>query len=138
MRRIIRRALRLGTAFVLLLAGLVLSIPGVPGPGFVLVLGAFAILLGESRWLRRRYVVYKRRHPGLFHPIEAWRRRRAAGPDRTRRGRGGHRRSRARGSRAWPVPPPPRRPRAGQRRRPRLTAMPSAHKIALSDGTRRL
>ena len=76
MRRILRR-LWIGVLIVLLvMVATVLSIPGVPGPGFVLYVAAFALVLGESRWLRKRYVLWKRHHPKLFKPFELWRRRR--------------------------------------------------------------
>ena len=51
-----------------------LFIPGLPQvPCFVLSL---IMILPESRWLRRRYVLYKRRHPRIFEAIESWRRER--------------------------------------------------------------
>ena len=39
--------------FTLLLLGLIMSIPMVPGPGFLVVLGALAILAAEFVWARR-------------------------------------------------------------------------------------
>lgn len=43
---------RLISGWVLLVAGLILSIPLVPGPGFVLVFGGIALLSTESRRVR--------------------------------------------------------------------------------------
>lgn len=43
---------RLIGGWVLLVAGLVLSIPLVPGPGFLLVFGGIALLSSESRLIR--------------------------------------------------------------------------------------
>ena len=46
------------TGWVLIVSGLILAIPFVPGPGFILLLGGVALLSSESRWLRgllRRY-----------------------------------------------------------------------------------
>jgi UPF0716 family protein affecting phage T7 exclusion len=53
----------------------VLAIPGVPGPGFVVILLGIMVLLPESRWLRKKYAALKRRYPRVFEPLE--RRRRA-------------------------------------------------------------
>ncbi len=50
--------LRLVTGWVLTVGGLILAIPFVPGPGFILLLGGVALLSSESRWFRgllRRY-----------------------------------------------------------------------------------
>lgn len=43
---------RLISGWLLLVAGLILSIPFVPGPGFVLVFGGIALLSSESRAVR--------------------------------------------------------------------------------------
>jgi len=60
---------------VLIVVGLVLSIPGIPGPGLLVALIGVFVLLPESRWLRKKYVSLARRYPKLFHPVEAWRAR---------------------------------------------------------------
>lgn len=44
--------MRLISGWVLLVAGLILSIPLVPGPGFLLVFGGIALLSTESRFVR--------------------------------------------------------------------------------------
>jgi hypothetical protein len=53
----------------------VLSIPGIPGPGLLVVLLGVFVLLPESRWLRKKYVSLARRYPKLFHLVEARRAR---------------------------------------------------------------
>jgi len=67
--------------------GLVLSIPGIPGPGLLVALIGVFVLLPESRWLRKKYVSLARRYPKLFHPVESRRARgrharRAAGREK--------------------------------------------------------
>ena len=71
-------------AIVLVVLGLVLSIPGIPGPGLLIVLLGVFVLLPESRWLRKRYVALTRRYPKVFHFVEA-RRARARQARRARR-----------------------------------------------------
>jgi hypothetical protein len=74
-------------ALALIVVGLVLSVPGVPGPGFLVILIGIFVLLPESRWLRKKYAALKHRYPRIFSPIET---RRA----RAREARHAHRRSR--------------------------------------------
>jgi len=50
--------------------GLVLSIPGIPGPGLLVALIGVFVLLPESRWLRKQYVWLARRYPKLFRLVE--------------------------------------------------------------------
>jgi len=64
----------------------VLSIPGIPGPGLLVVLLGIFVLLPESRWLRKKYVALARRYPKLFHLVEA-RRARSRHARRARRQR---------------------------------------------------
>ena len=56
----------------LILAGLVLSIPGIPGPGFLLVIFGVLVLMPESRWLQKKFVSLRRRYPRAFAKIERW------------------------------------------------------------------
>ena len=44
---------RLIVGLVLMLGGAVLSVPGIPGPGFLLVIGGLALLGREFHWARR-------------------------------------------------------------------------------------
>ena len=76
------RVARVTAAAVLIVIGVLLSIPGIPGPGLLIVLIGLLVLLPESRWLRKKYVHFKRRHPRIFHVVEQYRKRR-----RKRRGR---------------------------------------------------
>ena len=84
---LIKRLLRWVLALTLIVVGLVLSIPGIPGPGLLIVLIGVFVLLPESRWLRKKYTALKRRFPRLFSPIESRRARaRHARRARSRRG----------------------------------------------------
>jgi uncharacterized membrane protein YbaN (DUF454 family) len=59
-----------------------LLIPVVPQIPFFIA--ALIVIMPESRWVRRQYILRRRRHPRFFHAIERWRRarrvRRAAIP----------------------------------------------------------
>lgn len=82
-RGLLRRAARWGAAALLVVLGLVLSIPGVPGPGFLVVALGVLVALPESRWLQRRYVRVRRRFPRAFAAVERrWRPRRTRVPRR--------------------------------------------------------
>jgi uncharacterized protein (TIGR02611 family) len=48
-----RTILRISAGFLLLIVGLVLSIPGVPGPGFVVIIIGLVILSDHFHWARR-------------------------------------------------------------------------------------
>jgi tellurite resistance protein TerC len=48
-----RRWVRILLGFSALGFGLLLAVPGVPGPGLVIILGALAILATEYAWARR-------------------------------------------------------------------------------------
>lgn len=48
-----RRMVKVVFGFILLIAGLIASIPGVPGPGFLIIIGALAILASEFVWARK-------------------------------------------------------------------------------------
>jgi hypothetical protein len=79
-----RRAFRWIGAVVLVAAGLLLSVPGIPGPGFVLLIAGVLVLLPESRWLQRKYVKLRRRYPRVFGPVERRFLRRRRRPRRRR------------------------------------------------------
>ena len=51
---LIKRVLRWVVALSLIVLGLVLSIPGIPGPGLLIMLIGVFVLLPESRWLRKK------------------------------------------------------------------------------------
>lgn len=48
-----KRVLKIGTGFALLIGGLILALPGVPGPGLLTAFGGLAILASEFHWARR-------------------------------------------------------------------------------------
>ena len=56
-----RKILKVGAGFVLLLAGLVLAIPGVPGPGLALILLGLIVLSEHFHWARRSVEWVKRK-----------------------------------------------------------------------------
>jgi UPF0716 family protein affecting phage T7 exclusion len=76
MLTLVKRVARVTASAILILAGLVLAVPGIPGPGLRVILVGLLVILPESRWLRKRYVHFKRRHPRVFHAIEEYRKRR--------------------------------------------------------------
>ena len=47
------RAGRLVVGFVLMFGGAILSVPGIPGPGILLVVAGLALLGREFHWARR-------------------------------------------------------------------------------------
>ncbi|MBI4875913.1 MAG: PGPGW domain-containing protein [Acidobacteria bacterium] len=49
----IRAAVRITLGFVVLLAGLILALPGVPGPGIVVMIVGLVILADHFHWARR-------------------------------------------------------------------------------------
>ncbi len=48
-----RRILKISAGFLLIAAGLLLSIPGVPGPGLLIAIGGLALLADHFHWARR-------------------------------------------------------------------------------------
>ena len=84
---LLKRIARWTAALLLIVIGLVLSVPGIPGPGILVILIGIFLLLPESRWLRKKYAALKRRFPRLFHPIES---RRAKARHARRHARRGH------------------------------------------------
>ena len=72
---LLKRIARWAAALALIAIGLVLSIPGIPGPGILVILIGIFVLLPESRWLRKKYAALKQRYPRVFHPIESRRAR---------------------------------------------------------------
>jgi hypothetical protein len=47
------RLVRTVMGFTIILIGLFLAIPGIPGPGFLVIIGGLAILATEYVWARR-------------------------------------------------------------------------------------
>ena len=83
---LLKRIARWTAALTLIVIGLVLSVPGIPGPGILVILIAIFLLLPESRWLRKKYVALKRRYPRVFSPIESRRKHARHARRRARRG----------------------------------------------------
>jgi uncharacterized protein (TIGR02611 family) len=48
----VRKALRIALGFLVLLAGLVMVIPGVPGPGLAVIIVGLIILSDHFQWAR--------------------------------------------------------------------------------------
>jgi uncharacterized protein (TIGR02611 family) len=48
-----KRILRIASGILLLVAGLILMIPGIPGPGFLLILLGLSILAVDYVWAHR-------------------------------------------------------------------------------------
>jgi hypothetical protein len=86
---LLKRVARWATAIALIAIGLVLSIPGIPGPGILVILIGIFVLLPESRWLRKKYAALKRRYPRIFSPIETRRARARESRHADRRSRRG-------------------------------------------------
>jgi hypothetical protein len=84
---LLKRIARWVAALALIVTGLVLSVPGIPGPGILVILIGIFLLLPESRWLRKKYAALKRRYPRIFSPIES---RRTKARHERRRSRRGH------------------------------------------------
>lgn len=60
-----RKVLRITAGLVLLGVGLILALPGVPGPGIVLVIAGLALLAEHFQWARRLLDWGKRKVEGL-------------------------------------------------------------------------
>lgn len=85
LRRVMRsppmRMLQVGLGAILVVFGPLLLGPTTPGPfGTLAFAGGLVLMLRNSRWARRRYVILKRRHPkfGRYAEIALRRRRRTA------------------------------------------------------------
>ncbi len=82
-RFIARSGKRVGVTivgFVLILAGLVLAFPGIPGPGFLVILAGLAVLATEYEWARR---ALDRARERARRAAQGIRRRRRAAPQDT-------------------------------------------------------
>ncbi|MGC8793187.1 MAG: PGPGW domain-containing protein [Bryobacteraceae bacterium] len=49
----LRRLVRIVVGFLMVVAGLIMALPGVPGPGLLTALGGLVILSEHFRWARR-------------------------------------------------------------------------------------
>jgi len=59
MRRTVRQVTIAAAGSVLILVGVVLSIPFVPGPGFLLIAAGIAVLAREFHWAKRLVIRMK-------------------------------------------------------------------------------
>jgi uncharacterized protein (TIGR02611 family) len=57
----VRKIFRTALGFLVLFAGLIMAIPGVPGPGFAFVLLGLVILSAHYHWARRLLAWAKRK-----------------------------------------------------------------------------
>ena len=64
-----RTILRLTAGFGLLIAGCVLALPGVPGPGIVLILLGLVLLSDHFAWARKALVWTKEKVARLGHRV---------------------------------------------------------------------
>jgi len=76
MLRLVKRVVRWAIALVLIVLGLVLSLPGIPGPGLLIAVVGVFVLMPESRWLRKKYIALEHRYPRLFQRLKVFRLRR--------------------------------------------------------------
>jgi uncharacterized protein (TIGR02611 family) len=58
---VVRKLIRVIFGFLVLIAGLLLAIPGIPGPGIVLILLGLVILSAHFHWARRSIEWVKRK-----------------------------------------------------------------------------
>ena len=65
----IQRVLRITAGFVLLLLGLIMMLPGIPGPGFLLILAGLGILAIDFVWAHRLRTYLKDRMDKLMASI---------------------------------------------------------------------
>jgi hypothetical protein len=82
LRFIARSSKRVGVTiagFVLILGGLALSLPGIPGPGFLVIIAGLAVLGTEYEWARRTLDQARERARRAAQGIR--RRRRGAPPE---------------------------------------------------------
>lgn len=75
-----KRVILIVFGFTILLLGIVLSVPGVPGPGFLVIFGGLAILAVEFIWARKllkrfqdqatrlRDLIFRRKKPDATSP----------------------------------------------------------------------
>jgi len=67
----LRRVLVAVAGFGLLLVGLLLSIPGVPGPGLLIAFVGLVVLAKEFHWARRLIESLRRRFPRVAASMDS-------------------------------------------------------------------
>lgn len=71
MKVALKRVLVSLAGFGLVIVGLLLSIPGVPGPGLLIVLAGLFLLAKEFHWARRLIASLRRRFPRLAASLDS-------------------------------------------------------------------
>jgi uncharacterized protein (TIGR02611 family) len=76
----IRKILRISLGFLLLAVGLIMAIPGVPGPGIVVIILGLVILSNHFEWARRllHWTKQKADSVGWLRQLLDWAKRKAA------------------------------------------------------------
>lgn len=71
MKAVLRRAVVSVAGFSLIILGLVLSIPGVPGPGLLIAFVGLVVLAKEFHWARRLIESLRRRFPRVAASLDS-------------------------------------------------------------------
>ena len=82
MKVVLKRAIVSVAGFGLIIFGLVLSIPGIPGPGLLVVFLGLLVLASEFHWARRLIESLRRRFPRVAASLDSasqWLHRRFGG-----------------------------------------------------------
>lgn len=69
----VRKLIRVIVGFLVLITGLILAIPGVPGPGIALILLGLVILSAHFHWARRSVEWVKRKAAQVKQKAESFR-----------------------------------------------------------------
>jgi uncharacterized protein (TIGR02611 family) len=70
MRTVARKVAIFILGWVLIVVGLVLALPGVPGPGLLIAMVGLLILASEYQWAKRLVERFRRRFPRLAALLE--------------------------------------------------------------------
>lgn len=66
----LRKFLRITLGFLLIAVGLLLSIPGIPGPGFVVIALGLYLLSEHFHWARRMHEWVKQKATALMDRVK--------------------------------------------------------------------
>ena len=67
-----KRVLRITGGFLLLALGLVMTIPGVPGPGLILILLGLSILAVDYVWAHRLNLYLREKGDDIWKKVRGW------------------------------------------------------------------
>jgi hypothetical protein len=67
-----KRVFRITGGFLLLLIGLIMMIPGIPGPGFLLILAGLSILAVDYVWAHRLNTYLKGNASKAMGKVRSW------------------------------------------------------------------